>query len=437
MPVAYASSSGASLPTAGGGTLSITKPSGVAAGDLLLAFVILGNGAALTPNAGDSWNTTVNAAGVKGYWKIAGSSEPASYTFARGNTLAGISGTIVRLTGAHPTAPIDTASAQTGGTDSTVIIPSLTPAASGRFLFQIAQTLAATSFTPPGTATERFDAQYATATTTSAGGDETIGSGATGTRTWSAGASSARSGIMWAIIPAPPNAGTATGAHEWSGTATGSRESEGTASGAHEWGGSADGTAEHQGDASGAHEWDGAASGSRDSEGSATGGHEWSGTATGSHPPPEGSATGSHEWSGTAAGTAPRSGSATGAHEWDGSASGSSPNRGEASGSHEWDGTAAGSAEYEGSAVGSHEWDGTASGTADYEGTASGGHEWNGSAQGSSPHGGEASGGHEWSGSAVGTNTIPVPSRNPRATIKANRANGGIRANRARASIQP
>lgn len=202
MPVDAPSTNGASLPSGGSLNLVLNKPSGTVEGDLLTVSVVLSTNVVITPPADTvPWQVTVNAAGVKGYWKVAGPSEPATYTFTRAANTNDIEGTIVRVTGAHKTAPIDTATAQAGGTGTSIVIPSLTVGL-GTFLLQIASSLSTCTFDPPTTATEIADTQHPSANLTSAVGYEPVSAGATGTRTWTATVSAVRSGIMWSIIPA-------------------------------------------------------------------------------------------------------------------------------------------------------------------------------------------------------------------------------------------
>jgi hypothetical protein len=79
---------GAAAYDAGSGVLTLAKPSGVAPGDLLLAYCqnAYTAGPSCTPPAGWSLKTTAIPDGIDNYkaylfWKIAGASEPGSYTF--------------------------------------------------------------------------------------------------------------------------------------------------------------------------------------------------------------------------------------------------------------------------------------------------------------------------------------------------------------------
>ncbi|MFL5886107.1 MAG: hypothetical protein ACJ77M_13640, partial [Thermoleophilaceae bacterium] len=70
------------------GSLTVTKPAGTAAGDLLLLYVSTEGGTAIPIPAG--WSTNYSTAAYYGYaiaaYKIAGASEPASYTVNLGTT---------------------------------------------------------------------------------------------------------------------------------------------------------------------------------------------------------------------------------------------------------------------------------------------------------------------------------------------------------------
>jgi hypothetical protein len=203
-----------------GGDPVVTKPTGTVDGDLLIAIGILSGAGTITkPDA--SWNTHANSqgAGAPLFWKIA-SGEPANYTFAVSSTFTSQI-LIVRVSGADLTTPIDVASGLVvaSGT-AAIVIPSVTPSGANNLLLQLCVKLQNTTYTPPGTAAERFDATSATQSAVSAGGDEIVGAGATGTRTWTAAATGGFSvGYMLAINPAPPGSGSFTGTYDFSGSA--------------------------------------------------------------------------------------------------------------------------------------------------------------------------------------------------------------------------
>ena len=109
-------------------TLTITKPSGVQPGDLLLA-VMCGSG----PGGGESWTgdtgwTEVVDQGVwpilRVAWKIAGASEPASYSFTCSNSRR-LGGGILRIA----RGAFDTIGAiGTSSTTAAVVAPAITSA---------------------------------------------------------------------------------------------------------------------------------------------------------------------------------------------------------------------------------------------------------------------------------------------------------------------
>lgn len=184
----------------------ITKPSGTVDGDLLVCC-IGSTGAITIPTGGAVWNEFnvpgVSGAGAKLLWKNA-LSEPANWTFVisgTGNTV----GVIARITGHNPVNPIEAATGVTGSLGN-VVLPTLTPSGANRLLFQFFGRLANVSFTPPGTATERWDTPSASASYATAGGDEVVGASATGSRTWVPSAGTAgTTGFMLAIKPAVTN----------------------------------------------------------------------------------------------------------------------------------------------------------------------------------------------------------------------------------------
>lgn len=197
MAVSVASISGASLTTAGG-NLAITKPAGTVQGEVLICYIICSANTVITaPGDTVPWDADVVAAGIRSFSKIAGASEPASYTFTRASGLNNIMGVMVRITGAHATLWKQTFGSAPGGSGNTVTLPSLN-VTDGFNLLQIAEIQANTSFTPPS-AIELFDQTFATQNYTGAVGLETVGAGATGTRVWTAGASAVRAGVMYAI----------------------------------------------------------------------------------------------------------------------------------------------------------------------------------------------------------------------------------------------
>lgn len=139
-------------------TMSVTKPAGTAAGDILLAIVA--NDPAM-PTAQTGWTLagrgTTNAA-LNVYWKLAGASESASYSF----TIAGNSSTIVdllALSGADTATPVAAITFGGSATDATPLVaPSVTPTRANSLLFAAYATRGGVqSFTPPTGMSEQYD----------------------------------------------------------------------------------------------------------------------------------------------------------------------------------------------------------------------------------------------------------------------------------------
>jgi hypothetical protein len=106
MPMDYASQASAT-PTSGT-TVVVSKPSGTAEGDVLIAMVsISGSNPTITPPSGWTLVVSLGATGGgvnSGVWtKVAGGSEPTTYTWTSSNTIVDSVGAIVRYTPASPT----------------------------------------------------------------------------------------------------------------------------------------------------------------------------------------------------------------------------------------------------------------------------------------------------------------------------------------------
>lgn len=114
-------------------SLTIAKPAGVVAGDVLLARIAHRNNVAatITPPAG--WTvirSDQSASAIKTWvlWKVATGAEPASYAF-NFSIAAYVAGSIVAFSGADPVNPIDTASGQKNGDSASLISPTITTTA--------------------------------------------------------------------------------------------------------------------------------------------------------------------------------------------------------------------------------------------------------------------------------------------------------------------
>jgi hypothetical protein len=183
-------------------TLSLPRPSGVAAGDVLIAHVVLHthsfNADPLGPPAG--WNevrvdTDANHVTAGVFWRLATGSEPADYTFTNnsGDTTQQATGVVLAYRGLDTIDPIDDDAVATDITGSdTVVAPSLTTSHPGGRLLSLVGVYGNDQgpADPPGSMTERYESTVVSETAVievlGEAADEVLPSaGATGTRTTS------------------------------------------------------------------------------------------------------------------------------------------------------------------------------------------------------------------------------------------------------------
>lgn len=202
-PAAFAAATAAGVGS--GATVDITKSNlgTVANGDLLLAFCWANNSTSTWSAPG--FASAVAAGDSAILWRVADGSEAATITFTRTGT-TGVAGVrMVRITGAHATAPIDVAGISSSAAVATLALGTLTTTGSNELLVQFASrgtTTAGVTATPPASATERFDSYTSGTGMPSAGGDEVVNAGATGSKTWTFTSAGPNRGGMVAIKPA-------------------------------------------------------------------------------------------------------------------------------------------------------------------------------------------------------------------------------------------
>jgi len=177
------------------GTLSLTinKPVGTAAGDVMIASIaVRPNTAAITVPAG--WtpvrridNANANANSLAVYYKVAGASEPANYTWTF-STSTGSAGGIHTFSGVDTGNPIDVEGGQNTASGLTHATPSVTTTVTNTMLVTSHAFSSSATWTPPGGMTEVFD--VASETVPNAAGISIEGNyvmqtatGATGTKT--------------------------------------------------------------------------------------------------------------------------------------------------------------------------------------------------------------------------------------------------------------
>ncbi len=199
-------SSSAANPTAT--TLVIPAPSGVQAGDVMLGAVAVRGAPRITAPAGwvlvrEDVNGTTQKQAV--YYKVAGSSEPASFTWTFSASRAAAGG-IFDYAGVNTSSPIDRSGGQVTSTASTSITaPSITTTSNGDQIVGLFCITANNSVTPPGSMTERFDlaSNAVSPYITSEGADQAQATaGATGARTATASVKGQSIGQLVALRPA-------------------------------------------------------------------------------------------------------------------------------------------------------------------------------------------------------------------------------------------
>lgn len=185
MAMNYASQASAT-PTSGT-TVVVSKPSGTIEGDALIAMISIQAGSDLVFTPPSGWTLVGEeslSTGLEvGVWtKIAGASEPTTYTWTSSQAIANAVGAIVRYTPAAPTTPPAVIDATAEGTRSTdAVAPSVTVAGNNDTL--ICLFTAQTPGSTPSGMTQRVAID--------GGGsgawiyDELLSAtGSTGTRTW-------------------------------------------------------------------------------------------------------------------------------------------------------------------------------------------------------------------------------------------------------------
>jgi hypothetical protein len=160
-PTFIAASTGAAASDA----TSALKPTGVVAGDVMVAIVAHDgvDNPLITGGAG-GWtavSATVAATGVRArvFQRVAGASEPGFYSIVDlGGVSTKIRGTIVAYRPASGTTLTVTGSAQANASGTSQVTPPITPSGNNAMLVAFGAAIAGKSWTPPSGMTERSDA---------------------------------------------------------------------------------------------------------------------------------------------------------------------------------------------------------------------------------------------------------------------------------------
>lgn len=141
-------------------SLSIPVPTGTEEGDFLLAVVAGANDNADITASESGWTviqSNTNSSRLKTFWRFAGASEPANYTFTRAVS-TGMLGSIHRVVGVDSTTPINVSGTNFGSTNDPVA-PSITTTVANclKLCCCIKNNGVNLTFTPPANYTERTD----------------------------------------------------------------------------------------------------------------------------------------------------------------------------------------------------------------------------------------------------------------------------------------
>lgn len=193
-------------------SVTVNKPSGIVNTDVMIAVVAYASGTLTTPSSWTNIFTTVGTNGtVAAYYKVAGGSEPADYTWSI-NTSGSLSVATVGFYNVNTSTPINISGSQANNTASTTMTaPSVTttiPETMLLYLGGIADPSGgSTTVLPPGGMTEDSDAGAGTVTTYIA--EEIVSStGATGSRAATISASMRTIAGLVALTPTSAGAGS-------------------------------------------------------------------------------------------------------------------------------------------------------------------------------------------------------------------------------------
>ena len=186
------------------GQVAIPKPAGTAQGDLLMACLALNGGGIPLAGVPAGWTLVAAVPGVTnpkvfGYYRVAGASEPAIYTWTLSSAVANGAG-IARYSGVDPAQPLDGApTTAAAGSGTSAVLPGVTTTAPNAMLVGcvgINSSSASTGITSPPGMTQAWDI----------GGKRheladgiVAAAGPTGTRTWTLSASRAWAGWLVAL----------------------------------------------------------------------------------------------------------------------------------------------------------------------------------------------------------------------------------------------
>jgi hypothetical protein len=186
-------------------SLALPLPTGVAAGDVLVASVTVRGAPVITaPAAWSMVRTDADGSFVKQavFVKVAGASEPASFVWMFSAAKAAAGG-IAAFAGVDAASPVDVSGGQVNASAVGLTAPSLTTTVANTMLVAMYGLAPVASVAPPGGMTERWEAALAgTYPVVSAGASELLAAaGATGTRVATASKAVRSVGQLVALRP--------------------------------------------------------------------------------------------------------------------------------------------------------------------------------------------------------------------------------------------
>ena len=213
MAVAVRSPNGVTTGTisAATATWTLTKPTGAAEGDLLLAIFATGTTSLVTPPTEwtQVWSQDQGTEQTQHvYRKVAGASEPASYDFGLNGSEIG-TWAMVAVTGADTTTPINASLSGTTGASTSHTTPSITPTVDGCLLLATFSNNAASTtvtYIPPTGMTEQFDLAEGTSFIALSGHTEVQATAAAVSKTATSSASDSTACGLLAVAPAASGA---------------------------------------------------------------------------------------------------------------------------------------------------------------------------------------------------------------------------------------
>jgi hypothetical protein len=187
--------------------LTVDAPAGLTSGDVMVAAIVVRSDATIsTPTGWTLVRSDVSGSSLRqsAYVKVAGGSEPGSYTWTFSAQTPAAAGSIAAYTGVDTTTPVDVSGGQANASSSSVVAPSVTTTIANALVVGLFATANDGTFSPPSGMTERTDVPVdGTAQATASLADVSQASaGASGTKTATASVSAVNIGALVALRPA-------------------------------------------------------------------------------------------------------------------------------------------------------------------------------------------------------------------------------------------